>query len=97
MVRTRASAIGADEEVLAWLEIDLDASLRFAAGLILVSNKRLLAVVGQRGRASSWPYQPGLRLSRSDHAGVGTLELCAPTRAWRTGTTRLLSTSRPDG
>jgi hypothetical protein len=69
--------LAADEEVLAWLEIDLDASLRFAAGLIVVSNARLLAMSSGNESVRSWPYQPGLSLSRSDHAGVGTLELCA--------------------
>jgi ATP-binding cassette subfamily B protein len=69
--------MAADEQVLAWLEIDLDASLRFAAGLILVSNARLLAMSSGDESVRSWPYQPGLSLSRSDHAGVGTLELCA--------------------
>ncbi|MEF8733470.1 MAG: ABC transporter ATP-binding protein [Candidatus Accumulibacter meliphilus] len=67
----------ADEQVLAWLEIDLDASLRFAAGLILVSNTRLLAMSSGDESVRSWSYQAGLSLSRSDHAGVGTLELCA--------------------
>ncbi len=68
--------LAADEAVLAWLEIDLDASLRFAAGLILVTNTRLLAMSSDDASLRAWPYQTGLRLSRSDHAGVGTLELC---------------------
>ncbi|EXI77076.1 MAG: putative ABC transporter ATP-binding protein [Candidatus Accumulibacter appositus] len=74
----RAQAqLAADEAVLAWLEIDLDASLHFAASLILVTDKRLLTLSSGDADAQGWPYQPGLSLSRSDHAGVGTLELCA--------------------
>ena len=69
--------LAADEEVLAWLEIDLDASLRFSAGIVVVSNARLMAMGSGDESVHSWPYQPGLTLTRSDHAGVGTLELCA--------------------
>ena len=68
-----------DEEILAWLELDLDTTLRFTRGIVVVTNARLLAMSSEQSRTStqSWPYRPGLTLSRSDHAGVGTLELCA--------------------
>ncbi|WP_300454119.1 ABC transporter ATP-binding protein [Accumulibacter sp.] len=65
-----------DEKVLAWLEIDLDAKLRFAPGMVVVSSERLLAMSADDRQWQSWPYRAGLTLTRRDHAGVGTLELC---------------------
>ncbi|WP_300317236.1 ABC transporter ATP-binding protein [Accumulibacter sp.] len=67
--------LASDEQVLAWLEIDLDARLRFAPGLIVVTSRRLLAMADDDRQGQSWTYRPGLRLRRHDHAGVGALEL----------------------
>ncbi|MBL8397504.1 MAG: ABC transporter ATP-binding protein [Candidatus Accumulibacter sp.] len=75
-----------DETLLAWLEIDLDPRLRFADGLIALTSERLLATTGAEQDWQSWPFRPGLALSRRDHAGVGTLELVDDHRllgAWR--------------
>jgi hypothetical protein len=58
------------------LEIDLDACLRFARGLVVVTSERLLVMPPGDSRWQSWAYRPGLSLSRRDHSGVGTLELC---------------------
>jgi ATP-binding cassette subfamily B protein len=63
------------EKVLACLELDLDGSLRFGAGLVAVTDRRLLA---RSADAAGWQecnYRQGLALRRSDHAGVGSLEL----------------------
>ena len=72
------SQLADDEKILAWLEIDLDATLQFTAGMLLVTSERLLAKSSASGNWRSWPYRRGLTLSRHDHAGVGTLELCDP-------------------
>ncbi|HMW18127.1 MAG TPA: ABC transporter ATP-binding protein [Accumulibacter sp.] len=64
-----------DETLLAWLEIDLDARLHFVGGLVALTSERLLATVGAGEDWQSWPFRPGLTLSRHDHSGVGTLEL----------------------
>ncbi|MBI4742887.1 MAG: ABC transporter ATP-binding protein [Betaproteobacteria bacterium] len=74
-VSAAGSRLAAGETILAWLEIDLDARLRFAPGLMLLTDRRLLA--GAEGGAGwrEWAYRPGLNLQRRDHAGVGTLEL----------------------
>lgn len=64
-----------DETLLAWLETDLDAELRFAAGLVAVTDRRLLAAAAAAGPWREWPLQTGLTLQHHDHAGVGTLEL----------------------
>lgn len=66
--------LAADENVLAQVEVDLDAGLRFARGSLLVTDRRLLASEGEGWR--SWALDDGLTLRASDHAGVGTLELC---------------------
>jgi ATP-binding cassette subfamily B protein len=74
-----AAQLAAGEQVLAWLEIDLDAGLRFARGLVVVSSERLLVMPSGEQDWQSWAYRPGLLLSRRDHSGVGTLELCDAT------------------
>jgi ATP-binding cassette subfamily B protein len=81
-----ASQMSDDEAILAWLEIDLDASLRFASGILVVSSERLLVLSADDRHWQSWTYRPGLTLSRRDHSGVGTLELCdtdALLASWR--------------
>ncbi|MBI4985275.1 MAG: ABC transporter, partial [Rhodocyclales bacterium] len=75
-----------DENVLAWLEVDLDAQLHFRQGLLVVTPGRLLERVADSGEWRSWEYRPGLSLRHFDHAGVGTLELCDSERrlaSWR--------------
>jgi ATP-binding cassette subfamily B protein len=66
------------EAVLAWLECDLDRQLRFACGLVLLTDRRLLASEGDADDQTwqTWPLHPDLGLRRFDHAGIGTLELC---------------------
>ncbi len=64
-----------DEQVLAWLETDLDARLHFSSGIVVLTSERLLASTGNGGTWQTWPYRPDLTLARRDHSGVGTLEL----------------------
>ncbi|MDD5240266.1 MAG: ABC transporter ATP-binding protein [Sulfuricella sp.] len=63
------------EEVLAWLEVDLDARLHFAQGMVVVTDRRLLASDPEKKSWRDWPYGKGQALRRYDHAGVGGLEL----------------------
>ncbi|MDR0577438.1 MAG: ATP-binding cassette domain-containing protein [Candidatus Accumulibacter sp.] len=67
--------IGDGEKLLAWLETDLDARLRFARGIVVLTDRRLLAGTGNAAEWQSHALRPGLRLARRDHAGVGRLEL----------------------
>lgn len=73
------SRLSREEKVAAWLETDLNGRLHFDPGLIVVTNKRLLvqaeAGAGAEATLQEWSYRPGLTLVRSDHAGVGSLEL----------------------
>lgn len=70
-----APQLAADEKILAWLEIDLSAELRFSAGLVVVTSERLLAKAAADAPWQVWAYAPGLALTRRDHSGVGSLEL----------------------
>ena len=57
----------------AWVELDLDAGLRFNKSLLLINGDFLVWVNGSQ--CQSWLIQAGLNLSHSDHAGVGCLRL----------------------
>ncbi|MDR2239788.1 MAG: ABC transporter ATP-binding protein/permease [Zoogloeaceae bacterium] len=63
------------ETLEAGLELDLDDTLRYAGGLLAVTDRRLLARLPGQAGWREWPYQAGLRLTHADHAGVGSLEL----------------------
>eukprot|EP01031_Cornospumella_fuschlensis_P022612 gene22612-27581_t len=64
-----------EENASAWLEVDLDAQLRFAKNVIILTDRRVLSPDGPEKNWRSWALQPDLSLKLSDHAGVGTLEL----------------------
>jgi len=76
-----ASQLATQENVVCTLLVDLDPALRFAAGALVLTNRRLLSRDGV-GKWSSLFLQntahdpvQGLELRHFDHAGVGTLEL----------------------
>ena len=71
------SQLAGDEKVLAWLEIDLDSQLRFSPGLVLLTDRRLLAGTANDKNWHSYAFRHGMRLTRRDHSGVGSLELFA--------------------
>ncbi|MGE4052371.1 MAG: ABC transporter ATP-binding protein [Piscinibacter sp.] len=62
------------ENVLASLDVDLDAEDRFAAGQLLLTDRRLLARAGA-DTWQAWPLGPALSLQHADHGGVGQLSL----------------------
>jgi ATP-binding cassette, subfamily B, bacterial len=67
--------LAAGEKLQAWLEIDLDARLKFAEGLVIITDRRLLASTPGEKQWRAWPLHAGLKLNHVDHAGVGSLEL----------------------
>ncbi|MFN8991125.1 MAG: ABC transporter ATP-binding protein [Betaproteobacteria bacterium] len=74
------------ERLLAVLETDLDARLRFRAGLVAVTNRRVIARAPEDDTPRAWPHAPGLRLELHDHAGAAELALTAQRErlaAWR--------------
>jgi len=70
-----SAQLRAGENVLGWLEIDLDTRLHFAASILVVTDQRLLAKMSSNEAWREWMYQPGLSMMQRDHAGVGCLEL----------------------
>jgi ATP-binding cassette subfamily B protein len=68
------SVLAADEEPMAWLELDLDSGLNFGSGLVVVTGQRLLAW-SAADASTEWQFSEGLALRCFDHGGVGTLEL----------------------
>jgi ATP-binding cassette subfamily B protein len=64
-----------EENVLSSVEVDLDAKLRFTKGMVVVTDRRLLARAPGETEWRAWDYRRGLQLKHHDHAGVGHLEL----------------------
>ncbi|MDR2173247.1 MAG: ABC transporter ATP-binding protein/permease [Burkholderiales bacterium] len=67
-----------NEKILGWAVVDLDARLRFAQELLVVTDQRLFSCAlspENKPVYREWGRHDGLRLSHYDHAGVGTLEL----------------------
>ena len=63
------------ENVLVILSVDLDDQLRFASGLVALTDRRLIALE-PGGEWHEWPLtDASLALRLSDHSGVGTLDL----------------------
>ena len=65
----------ADERIAAWLVIDLDPALRFSEGLLVQTDRRLLACQAGESQWQVWTLREGLELLHTDYAGVGSLEL----------------------
>jgi ATP-binding cassette subfamily B protein len=73
---TQLSTAGAaNETVLCWLEVDLDERLHFTQGVVVVTDRRLLASTRDPQKWQAWHIDAGLSLHHGDHAGVGSLEL----------------------
>jgi len=68
-------ALHAEENVLAGVEVDLDAQLNFAPSWLVLTNQRILSRAAGAADWQSWPLHAGLRLEHFDHAGVASLEL----------------------
>ncbi len=76
--KASASAqLSPQENVLAWLEVDLDAQLQFAKGLLIVTDQRILSANPAAAGLvwQSWTLQSGWVMDHFDYAGVGTLSL----------------------
>ena len=71
---TLQAQLGNDENVLSLLAVDLDEKLRFAPGLLALTQRRVLAG-DEAGLWRAWKLDDGLMMRHFDHAGVGTLEL----------------------
>ena len=88
-ITSAVAQLSSQENVLAWLEVDLDAQLHFSRGLLIVTDLRVLFGAQPKGLApvwDSWTLVTGMRMTHTDHAGVGTLSLVDDTHRianWR--------------
>ncbi|MEB0136775.1 ABC transporter transmembrane domain-containing protein [Actimicrobium sp. CCC2.4] len=74
------------EALVAAVEVDLDARLRFAKGLVVVTDQRILARAPGETAWRNWQFHAGLHLIHHDHAGVGHLDIADDTgrlASWR--------------
>jgi len=84
--RTGLPALAPEENVLGALEVDLDSKLHFRKGLVLLTERRIMARAPGETVWQDWTYRRGMSLKLHDHAGVGHLELVDETQrlaAWR--------------
>jgi ATP-binding cassette subfamily B protein len=75
---TVAKRLEPGEEALAWFEPDLDAGLRYDPGLIVLTDRRLLAAEVGGERWQVWPLAVGTSLRNVEQGSAGTLELVGP-------------------
>jgi ATP-binding cassette subfamily B protein len=70
------AALEAGERVLGWFEPDLDERLRFSAGLVVLTDRRLLAwdAAGGAEAPRTWPLGAVARLRWRERSGLGMLE-----------------------
>ena len=64
-----------DETVIACLDLDLDLRLHFGAGIVVLTDRRLLAKSLSDADWQRWDLRPGLVLDHHERAGLGILEL----------------------
>jgi ATP-binding cassette subfamily B protein len=84
--RTEIPALAPEENVLGALEVDLDSKLHFNKGLLLLTERRIMARAPGETVWRDWTYRRGMSLKLHDHAGVGHLELVDETQRlanWR--------------
>ena len=67
--------LGLDETVVTAVEVDLDARLHFVKGILVVTDRRILARAPGEAIWRDWHFRPGLTLHHHDHAGVGHLDI----------------------
>ena len=70
-----AANLTQSESVIACLELDLDLQLSFNQGIIVLTDRHLLAKAPGEKEWKRWELSPGLTLSHRDHSGVGTMDL----------------------
>jgi ATP-binding cassette, subfamily B, bacterial len=66
------------ENVVTWVTVDLDAQHHFSDGIVILTDRRILARAPGEKDWRDWAFQPGMTLEHHDHAGVGHLELMTP-------------------
>jgi ATP-binding cassette, subfamily B, bacterial len=70
-----AHELATGEEPMAWMLGDLNSNLQFQQYWLVLTNSRLLAKNQGEPNWQSYAFRKDMLLNRTDHAGVGTLEL----------------------
>ena len=70
-----AKQLSKNEQLVAWMQGDLDTNLHFNPYLLVLSSAGVLTKNTTENTWHAWKYRKGLTLQRHDHAGIGTLEL----------------------
>ena len=73
ILQGKKSPIPSHDALLAWVELDLAADLRFEKSLLGLCEEGLFWTDGKQ--FESWPLEQGQHLVHGDHAGVGHLRL----------------------
>ena len=66
------------ENVLGWMQVDLDAQLCFNPGILICTEGRLISIQKRAHgefQTQLWDLRPELKVNYFDYAGVGNLEL----------------------
>ena len=69
------SRVHLGENVLAWLEVDLNDELSFKKTLLILTDQRVISADEAQNNWNFWTLTPDFVLRVLDHAGVGTLAL----------------------
>jgi ATP-binding cassette subfamily B protein len=69
------SRLEPDENVSAWVLVDLDTALQFHKVALILTDRRILTASLNEKKWQIWPLTADQRLRQTDHAGVGQLEL----------------------
>ncbi len=70
-----STLLNGQEQIVTWLEIDLDSRLHFAPGLLVITSHRILARSGNDENWQIWSGQQDMKLTYQDHAGICSIEL----------------------
>jgi ATP-binding cassette subfamily B protein len=73
-----ASPESKNQNVLAWVELDLDETLHFNKSLLVLKTNSL-EWISPKGNHKNWPLSDNLSFTHFDNAGVGHLTLQSPT------------------
>jgi len=101
-------SFSAQETPLVWLELDLDAQLRYAPGLLVLTAGKLWEATADKAepertvsrqavQVRSWPVLPGMKLHAEEYGGAGRLLLLDASglvQEWRFTSGRLLAARR---
>jgi ATP-binding cassette, subfamily B, bacterial len=72
--------ITAGERLLAWVVSDVDSERQYKETLLLLTDRRFLAIPATQQPVQSWPIEEVVRLASRDRSGLGQLEVLGADR-----------------